>query len=206
MAQPVYVSEIFKLLDFLGEPWQAVGKALGAPRTPLSLWRHGRRPIARAYERPLIRYTIDAVNRALAAAQAQDRVTQGRSLLSRQSSYEQFQAEVWEFVDRWEQELLKTTSVIDDEFQRWLDVLTQYRQRELSKHERFELSRIAYAAKRIQQCVSELFRLQNDEVGLIEMHGFVPGPRVREGTQTPAERIAELARWAGIQLEDSHEA
>jgi hypothetical protein len=204
--QPVYVSEIFKLLDFVGEPWQVVGKRLGAPRSPLSLWRHGRRPIAKAYEGPLIRDAIDAVNRALATAQAQDHVTQGRSLLSRQSTYERFKEEVWGFVDRWEAELLKTTSAIDEEFQQWLAVLMEYRQRDLSKHERFELSRIGYAAKRIQQCVSELFHLQNDEQGLIQLHGFVPGPRVREGMQTPAERIAELARWAGIRWEDGDEA
>lgn len=199
--QPVYVSELFRLLDFIGHDWKVVAKSLGAPRTPLSLWKHGRRPIARAYEAPLVRYTIEAVNRALATAKAQDHVTEGRSLLERQSSAANFEFEVWTFVDRWERELLQTTDAIDQEFQQWLQVLTQYRQRDLSKHEEFDLSRIGYAAKRIQQCVSELFRQRGDDAGLVALHGFVPGPRLLHGPETPAERIAELARWAGIHLE-----
>jgi hypothetical protein len=199
--QPIYVSELFRLLDFIGHDSKAVAKSLGAPRTPLSLWKHGRRPIARAYEAPLVRYTIEAVNQALATAKAQDRITEGRSLLDRRSSAVDFEVEVWDFVDRWERELLQTTDALDQEFRRWLEVLMQYRQRDLSKHEGFDLSRIGYAAKRIQQCVSELFRQHGDQAGLVALHGYVPGPRLLHGPETPAERIAELARWAGIHLE-----
>jgi hypothetical protein len=203
--QAVYVSQLFQLLDLIGTDWKTVGKALDAPRTPLSLWRHGRRPIAKAYAAPFIRYTIAAVDRALAEAKARDVTTQGRSILSTTSTYQRLLGEMWQCIDAWEHELVKTTTAIDQEYQRWFNVLAECSHLDLSKHEPFDVSRIGYAAKRIGQCVDELHRQRGDTYRLVIRHGFVPGPRVHDPTESPAERIAELARWAGISVDASAE-
>jgi hypothetical protein len=199
--QPMYVNELFQLLEFIGVDWKVVGKHLGAPRTPLTLWRYGRRPIAKAYAAPFLRFTIEAVDQALAKAKAEDRVTHTGSLLSMSSTAVDFEAEVRDFVARWERELVHTTGEIDRDIQKWLNVLLEYRQQEASKQPAFDLQRAFFAAKRLQRGYGELLRHKGLTEELEVLEGFQRVGFNHDYAQSPADRIRELARWLGVDLE-----
>jgi predicted transcriptional regulator len=69
--QPVYVNKLFELLEFLGIEQKAVVKVLGASKTQVSLWAHGKRPIPKKQALPFIWFVSDSITDALQQAMAE---------------------------------------------------------------------------------------------------------------------------------------
>jgi hypothetical protein len=207
--RPIYVKGLFQLLEFIGVRWQAVAEHLGAPRTPFSLWRHGRRPIAKEYAAPFIQYTIDAVDQALAKAKAEDVTTthgpDGRALpiLCRTSTAVRFEIDVRDLIVAWEKELLHTSGGFNELTQKWCDVLLDLRAKGLDKSTELELQRATYATKQLYAVLSEEMAHRGEIKELEAIRGSSwSGQQNHDFTQHPTDRIRELARWAGIELSE----
>jgi hypothetical protein len=211
--RPIYVKELFQLLEFIGVKWQTVANHLGAPRTPFSLWRHGRRPIAKEYAAPFIQYTIDVVDQALAKAKAEDVTTthgpDGRvlSILGHTSTAVTFERDVRDLITEWEKELLHTDGRFNELTQKWCDVLLDLRAKGLDKSTEWELQRATYAAKQLYGVLSEEMAHRGEIKELEAIRGFSwSGRHNHDFTQHPTDRIRELARWAGVEFGETNDA
>jgi transcriptional regulator with XRE-family HTH domain len=213
--QSVYVSKLFDVLKFLEIEQQEVCRQLGASKTQVSLWAHGKRRLPESKARPFIMFVWAAISAALSRAmdatrgpgesskEVFDRADamdpqEGQAMLEawlrenvRQQAKLPLSRQLNEILYTWELEIAAVKGDLSQRIQANIRQLIPYEKQDpmtWSQQERRELQEASWALVRSFRYLEQLLDRPEEREW-----PRAPGPEMH-----PIEYLNQLAGWAGI--------
>jgi transcriptional regulator with XRE-family HTH domain len=219
-VHPIYVSKLFDVLKLLKIEQQEVCRALGASKTQVSLWAHGKRPIPKSMALPFIQFIERAISNALERAMdakrgpgesarevfdraeamdSQERQAMLNAWLAeyvRQQKHLPLSRQLNEVLYTWGMEIANTNGELAQEIQSRIQRLIPYEKQDpmtWSREERRELLQANLDLVRYLRYLEQLLDRPEEREWPRE-----PGPDMH-----PLGFLNQLAGYAGIRAEDA---
>jgi hypothetical protein len=216
---PIYVGKLFDVLKFLEIEQQQICRQLGASKTQVSLWAHGKRPIPKAQAWPFIQFVWSAISAALTRAmdaqrgpgesstEVFDRAAamdpqEGQAMVDawlqedvRQQAKLPLSRQLNEVLYTWELEIAGAKGDLSRAIQASIRRLMPYEKQDLmtcSREERRELQEASLALVRYFRYLEQLLDRPSEREWPRS-----PGPDMH-----PIAYLNQLGAWAGIRSDE----